>query len=180
MMAARFVVNEPEKEAWALQHLKVQMTDTFGPAHLLLIIFLRLVCFDFWLYVLSEIKYRTQRASWWKKVREWRLVRALDWCWQAPKRWLFDRETRAWRQVISFLFFSGVWNEKKVDGKEKRKQTRAGTFLLLLAEACVLRKRIVKRAAHTFMQRVFICFLAIVLQAMRITFRLTEKLWTWS
>lgn len=95
-----FRLNEPEREARAMQHLRVQMTDTFGPTHLLLIIFLRLIWFDFWLYVFSEIKYRIQRASWWIKVREWRLVQALDWCWKAPKRWLFDRETRAWRQVM--------------------------------------------------------------------------------
>ena len=28
-----FRLNEPENEAWALQHLRVQMTDTFGPTH---------------------------------------------------------------------------------------------------------------------------------------------------
>ena len=90
-----FRLNEPEKEAWVLHHLKVQMTDTFGPAHLLLIMFLRFIWFDFWLHILGKIKHRIQRAGWWKKIRERKLVQALDWCWQAPKRWLFDNETRA-------------------------------------------------------------------------------------
>ena len=90
-----FRLNEPDKEEWALQHLRVQMTDTLGPSHLLLIMFLRLIWFDYWLHLLGEIKYRIQRAGWWKKMREWQVVRALDWCWQAPKRWFFDQTTRA-------------------------------------------------------------------------------------
>ena len=91
-----FRLNEPENEAWALQHLRVQMRDFgFGLKHVLLIMFLRFIWFDYWLHLLGKIKYIIQSADWWKKIREWRLVRALDWCWQAPKRWLFDSKTRA-------------------------------------------------------------------------------------
>lgn len=90
-----FRLNEPENEARALQHLRVQMSDTLGPTHLVLIAFLRLTWFDFWLKLLGEIKYKIQCAGWWKKIKDCLLVRALDWCWQTPKRWLFDSKTRA-------------------------------------------------------------------------------------
>ena len=90
-----FRLNEPKHEAQALKHLKVQMSDTLSPTHLLLIAFLRFIWFDFWLKVLGEIKYRVQSAKWWKRIRDYRLVRALDWYWQAPKRCLFDNKTRA-------------------------------------------------------------------------------------
>lgn len=90
-----FRLNEPKHEAKALKHLKVQMSDTLSPTHLVLIAFLRFIWFDFWLKVLGEIKYRVQSAEWWKKIRDCRLVRVLDWYWQAPKRWLFDNKTRA-------------------------------------------------------------------------------------
>ena len=90
-----FRLNEPDKEAWAIDHLRLQMEDTFGPSHLILIMFLRLIWFDSWLNLLGKIKYWIQRSVWWKKMREWKLVQTLDWYWQAPKRWLFDRKTRA-------------------------------------------------------------------------------------
>lgn len=96
-----FRLNEPENEAWALKHLRVHMSDTLSPTHLLLIAFLRFIWFDFWLNILSEIKYRIQCAGWWKKIRDCRLVRTLDWCWQAPKRWLFDRVTRSWQWFLT-------------------------------------------------------------------------------
>ena len=90
-----FRLNEPESEAEALEHLREHMSDTLSPAHLLLIAFLRFIWFDFWLNILSEIKYRIQCAGWWKKIRECQLVHILNWCWQAPKRVLFDNATRA-------------------------------------------------------------------------------------
>lgn len=90
-----FRLNEPESEAGALEHLREHMSDTLSPTHLLLIAFLRFIWFDFWLNILSEIKYRIQCAGWWKKIRECRFVRTLNWCWKAPKRWLFDDVTRA-------------------------------------------------------------------------------------
>nr|XP_058944109.1 dimethylaniline monooxygenase [N-oxide-forming] 2-like [Pocillopora verrucosa]XP_058944116.1 dimethylaniline monooxygenase [N-oxide-forming] 2-like [Pocillopora verrucosa] len=88
-------LNQPEYQETALRHLRHQMSGTFSPIHLLLILFLRLIWFDFWLDVLGEIKYKIQCAGWWKKIRDCRPIRFLDWCWQAPKRWLFDCKTRA-------------------------------------------------------------------------------------
>ena len=90
-----FRLNQPEYREKALQHLRYQMSGTFSPIHLLLILFMRLIWFDFWLDVLGEIKYKIQCAGWWKKIRDCRPIRFLDWCWQAPKRWLFDNKTRA-------------------------------------------------------------------------------------
>ena len=90
-----FRLNEPESEAEALEHLREHTSDTLSPTHLLLIVFLRFIWFDFWLNILSEIKCRIQCAGWWKKIREYQLVHILNWCWQAPKRVLFDNATRA-------------------------------------------------------------------------------------
>ena len=88
-------LNDEKYEEKALQQLRNQSSDTFSPLHLLLIIFLRFIWFDFWLDVLGEIKYKIQCAGWWKQINDSRPVRFLDWCWRTPKRWLFDNTTRA-------------------------------------------------------------------------------------
>lgn len=88
-------LNDEKYEEKALQHLRNQSADTFSPLHLLLIIFMRFIWFDFWLDILCEIKYKIQCAGWWKQINDSRPVRFLDWCWQTPKRWLFDNTTRA-------------------------------------------------------------------------------------
>jgi len=93
--ACSFRLNDEKCEEKALQQLRSQASDTFSPVHLLLILFMRLIWFDFWLDVLSEIKYKIQCAGWWKGVSDTFPVRFLDWCWQTPKRWLFDSTTRA-------------------------------------------------------------------------------------
>lgn len=90
-----FRLNEPKHEKKSLENLRRQASGTFSPVHLLLIMFLRLIWFDFWLDVLSEIKYKIQCAAWWKPISGSRPVRFLDWCWQTPKRLLFDNKTRA-------------------------------------------------------------------------------------
>lgn len=88
-------LNDEKYEETALQQLRNQSADTFSPLHLLLIIFMRFIWFDFWLDILGEIKYKIQCAGWWKQINDSRPVRFLDWCWQTPKRWLFDNTTRA-------------------------------------------------------------------------------------
>ena len=88
-------LNEEKYAKKALEHLRKQASGTFSPVLLLLIIFMRLIWFDFWLDVLGEIKYKIQCAEWWKQISDCRPVRFLDWCWQTPKRWLFDNSTRA-------------------------------------------------------------------------------------
>lgn len=88
-------LHQPEYQEKALEHLRSHMSGTFTPIHLLLILIMRVIWFDFWLDVLGEIKYKIQCAGWWKAIRDCGPVRFLDWCWQAPKRWLFDDKTRA-------------------------------------------------------------------------------------
>jgi len=88
-------LHDEKHEEKALQQLRRQASGTLSPIHLLLILFLRLIWFDFWLDVLGEIKYKIQRAGWWKAISDTCPVRFLDWCWQTPKRWLFDNTTRA-------------------------------------------------------------------------------------
>lgn len=88
-------LNDEKYQEKALKHLTKVTSGTFTPIHLLLILFLRLIWFDFWLDVIGEIKYKIQCAEWWKRIRDTQPVRLLDWCWQTPKRWLFDDKTRA-------------------------------------------------------------------------------------
>jgi len=88
-------LNDQQRQEKVLQHLSKVSSGTFTPTHLLLILFMRLIWFDFWLDILGKIKYKIQCAWWWKKIRDSRGVRFLDWCWQTPKRWLFDTTTRA-------------------------------------------------------------------------------------
>ena len=88
-------LNEPKHRDWALGHLRKHAADTLSPTHLLLIAFLRLIWFDWWMNVVSALKYRIQVSRVWKQIRDTRPVRFLDWVWQAPKRWLFDSTTRA-------------------------------------------------------------------------------------
>lgn len=88
-------LNDQEHQDKSLHHLTKVASGTFTPIHLLLILFMRFIWFDFWLDILGEIKYKIQCAGWWKKIRDSRPVRFLDWCWQTPKRWLFDNKTRA-------------------------------------------------------------------------------------
>lgn len=90
-----FRLNDAKCQAKALQQLRNQASGTFSPLHLLLIIFLRLIWFDFWLDILSNIKHRIQIATWWKRIRDSRPIRFLDFWWQTPKRLLFDSTTRA-------------------------------------------------------------------------------------
>ena len=90
-----FRLNEPEHHRWALNHLRKHASDTLSPSHLLLIVFLRLIWFDWWLNIISAIKYKIQVSNWWRRIRHHKAVRFLDWIWQTPKRWLFDNKTRA-------------------------------------------------------------------------------------
>ena len=93
--ACSFRLNDEKYEEKALQQLKNHASGTFSPLNMLLIMFLRLIWFDFWLDVLGEIKFKIQSTEWWKRVSGTRLVRFFDWYWQTPKRWFFDNTTRA-------------------------------------------------------------------------------------
>ena len=88
-------LNEPEHRPKALANMRKHTTGTLAPTVLLLVAFLRLTWFDWWLDRIASIKYRIQVSSWWKLIRDYGVVRYVDWAWQTPKRWLFDNKTRA-------------------------------------------------------------------------------------
>ena len=87
---ATFRLNEPEHEAQAIATMESHRKTTLNPLHLLLIMFLRLIWFDWFLDQLAKVKYRIQVSHWWPTVRQWRLTRAANWTWTLPKRALFD------------------------------------------------------------------------------------------
>ena len=88
--AATFRLNEPGHERQAIATMESHRRTTISPLHLLLIVFLRLIWFDWFLDQLGWVKYRVQVSSWWPTVRRWRIVRGANWAWTLPKRALFD------------------------------------------------------------------------------------------
>jgi dimethylaniline monooxygenase (N-oxide forming) len=87
---ATFRLNEPKHEAQAIATMESHRKTTLNPVHLLLIVFLRLIWFDWFLDQLGKVKYSIQVSHWWPTVRQWRLTRAANWVWTLPKRALFD------------------------------------------------------------------------------------------
>ena len=83
-------LNEPKYEDQAIATMERHRNVTLNPIHLLLIVFLRLVWFDWMLEQLQDVKYRIQVSGWWRVVREWRITRAANWVWTLPKRVLFN------------------------------------------------------------------------------------------
>ena len=90
---ALYRVNDPKYEDKAIATMQSHRTNTISPLHLLLLIFLRLIWFDFWLKLLEILKYKIQTASWWPRVRHLAPVRAANWVWCTPKRLIFDQKT---------------------------------------------------------------------------------------
>ena len=90
---ALYRLNEPKQEDRAIATMQTHRTNTISPVHLLLLVFLRLIWFDFWLKLLEILKYRIQTASWWPSVRRLPPVRAANWIWCIPKRLIFDNQT---------------------------------------------------------------------------------------
>ena len=90
---ALYRINEPKNEKKAIANLKKHGANTINPIHLLLLVLLRLIWFDFWLKHLEILKFRIQSASWWPTVRRLPPVRAANWVWCIPKRLLFDTTT---------------------------------------------------------------------------------------
>ncbi len=87
--AATYRLNEPEHEDEAIQTMKRHKTAALGFYQYFLVLFLRLILFDFWVNRLSDVKYWIQTSSWWPTVRSWRVTQALDYLWTAPKRAFF-------------------------------------------------------------------------------------------
>lgn len=87
---ATFRLNESDKLEKSIKTMRHHQKATLGPLQYLLIALLRLVWFDWWLTKASDIKYWIQTRSWWPMVRDWKLVRIINWMWTCPKRFLFD------------------------------------------------------------------------------------------
>lgn len=88
--AATYRLNEPKDVERSIRTMRNHMKVTLGPLQYLLIMFLRLVWFDWWLDRVGGVKYRIQSSSWWPTVRSWRVTKGLNCVWMLPKRVLFD------------------------------------------------------------------------------------------
>ena len=90
-----YLLNDPKHEQNALRTLKRHSKASLSPSHLLLLLFLRLIWFDWVLDKLSVLKYHIQTSRWWRAIREYRVVKFANYVWTVPKRLLFDKGTRA-------------------------------------------------------------------------------------
>lgn len=88
--AATHRLNEEEKLEKSIQTMERHRTKTLSILQYLLMAFMRLIFFDWWIDILSEMKYRIQISPWWHRIRDWRLIRAANYVWIWPKRFLFN------------------------------------------------------------------------------------------
>ena len=88
-----FRLNEPDMEAMALETLRRHSKNTITPVNLALNLLLRLVWFDWFLDQLSVVKYWFQTSRLLKPLSSTKVVRALNYIWTTPKRYLFDDKT---------------------------------------------------------------------------------------
>lgn len=93
-------LNDSKHREAYLKILRKHKRGTTSPLQYLMLIFLRLIWFDWFLERMGDVKFLIQQSRWWKTVREWRIIQALDWYWKIPKRWLFDNKSRP-RIVVS-------------------------------------------------------------------------------
>lgn len=91
--AAIYCLNDPTRREAAIRTLERHRRGTLTPFHLLLLLFLRTVWFDWWINLISGAKYRVQTSRWWPRVRDLRAVRAANYVWCLPKRILFDNKS---------------------------------------------------------------------------------------
>ena len=90
---AMYRLNEPKHRDQAIATMESHRKSTLSPVHLLLLLFLRMIWFDWWLNRISSLKYRIQVSSWWPTVRSWRVTQSLDYAWTRPKSYLFDNQS---------------------------------------------------------------------------------------
>jgi len=90
---ATYRLNEPEHETQAIQTMAKHRKQTTNPLHLLLIVFMRISGIDWTMVLLEHVKYTIQTSWWWPRVRDLRVLRALNWVWCLPKRFLFDSKS---------------------------------------------------------------------------------------
>ena len=86
-------LNDPKHEDQAIATLERHRQGSISPLHYLLILFLRLIWFDWWCVQLENIKYKIQTSKYWPTIRELRIIQSINWVWCLPKRMLFDNTT---------------------------------------------------------------------------------------
>lgn len=85
-----FRLNEPHYQEKAIETMKRHDKASLWPTYYLLLLFLRLIWFDWFVNRISDIKYQIQISWWWSTVRDWRVTQILNSLWTFPKRFLFD------------------------------------------------------------------------------------------
>jgi len=88
--AATSRLNEEDKLEKSIQTMKRHKAKTLGVFQYALMLFMRLIWFDWWIDKVSYVKYRIQMSSWWHGVRDWKAVRTLNFIWTFPKKFLFN------------------------------------------------------------------------------------------
>ena len=83
-------LNEPAYQKTAIARLQEHREHTITPVHLLLILFCRLIWFDWFLRQLEKVKYRCQTSSVMKKLSTTPPVSFVNSVWCIPKRILFE------------------------------------------------------------------------------------------
>ena len=91
--ATSYRLNEPKYREQAITTMNGHRKNTLGLWQILVLLFMRLILFDWCLSLLSNIKYRIQISRWWPSVRDTRVMQALDYVWTLPKKFLFDNKT---------------------------------------------------------------------------------------
>ena len=90
---ATYHLNNSTKLERAIETMRSHQKTTLGPLQYILILLLRLLWFDWWIDLVSEVKYQIQVSRWWKTIRQWRLVQLLDALWTYPNQFIFDKES---------------------------------------------------------------------------------------
>ena len=88
-----FRLNEPHYQEKAIETMKRHNKASLLPTYYFLLLFLRLIWFDWFVDRICDIKYQIQISWWWPTVRSWRVTQALNYLWTYPKRFLFDNTT---------------------------------------------------------------------------------------
>ena len=88
--AATFRLNEPKYEDQAIATMKTHNSMALNVYNIMLLLFLRIIWFDWILYRLGYLKYKIQMSQWWKVVRDWRIIRVANWVWTRPKKIFYE------------------------------------------------------------------------------------------
>ena len=91
--SSMYRLNEPKHREKAIANIESHRANTITPLHLLLILFLRIIWFDWMLAQLEKLKYRMQTSALGKKAQNTAPVKFVNCVWCIPKQILFDNKT---------------------------------------------------------------------------------------